>query len=165
MVIDLQSSAGIATMIDISVVDESVYALNEGRLNLKQIFDELEKIFMEPRAEAHPDEGRFWIPTGTGAADIFEDAGVQVIASEKLDIPQAYGGWGWEFVRGGGMVLDAAEAARQLVRSLKLGRFRLNKVLPVAAGLGGGSADAAAALRLISRINSDFPAYAKILSP
>ncbi|MBU7004531.1 MAG: alpha-2-macroglobulin, partial [Theionarchaea archaeon] len=107
VVIDLQSAAGIATMIGISVVDESVYALNEGRLNLKQIFDELEKIFMEPRAEAHPDEGRFWIPTGTGAADVFKDAGVQVIASGKLDIPQAYGGWGWNF-RGGDMVLEAA---------------------------------------------------------
>ena len=40
-----------------------------------------------------------------------------------------------------------------MVPGLKLGRFRLIKILPVASGLGGGSADAAAALRLIARAN------------
>jgi len=35
----------------------------------------------------------------------------------------------------------------------RLGRFELTKHLPVAAGIGGGSADAAAALRLLGRAN------------
>jgi 4-diphosphocytidyl-2-C-methyl-D-erythritol kinase len=39
------------------------------------------------------------------------------------------------------------------VPGLKLGRFHLVKNLPVASGLGGGSADAAAALRLMARAN------------
>ncbi|MDI6729997.1 MAG: alpha-2-macroglobulin family protein [Candidatus Altarchaeum sp.] len=43
-------------MIGLSIVDESVYALAEGRLNLKQVFDELEKRFMEPQIEIHPNE-------------------------------------------------------------------------------------------------------------
>jgi len=55
---------------------------------------------------------------------------------------------------GDNLILEAASAARELVPKLKLGRFRLNKALPVAAGLGGGSADAAAALRLIARANA-----------
>jgi 4-diphosphocytidyl-2-C-methyl-D-erythritol kinase len=51
------------------------------------------------------------------------------------------------------LVLKAARALAAEVPGLKLGRFTLHKRLPVAAGLGGGSADAGAALRLLARAN------------
>lgn len=53
------------------------------------------------------------------------------------------------------LIIRAAKAARARNPALTLGRFRLAKTLPVAAGLGGGSADAAAALRLIGRANPE----------
>ncbi|MBW6517038.1 MAG: alpha-2-macroglobulin [ANME-2 cluster archaeon] len=77
--------AGSKSMIGYSIVDESVFALSEGRLNLRQVFDELEKRFMEPQAEAHP---QYWTPVPLGAQDIIQEAGFQVLKSPDLDVPE-----------------------------------------------------------------------------
>jgi len=79
----VELDAGTRSMIGLSIVDESVFALSEGRLNLKQVFDELEIRFMEPQVEAHPSWGY-----QESAYDVIEDAGMIVLASGSLEIPQ-----------------------------------------------------------------------------
>ena len=65
-------------------VDKSVFILAENRLNLRQVFDELERLYLEPQVELH--EARFLNTIITrGASETFDDAGLVVITN--MDVP------------------------------------------------------------------------------
>jgi 4-diphosphocytidyl-2-C-methyl-D-erythritol kinase len=82
-------------------------------------------------------------------------------AALKLQVEGPFAGT----LEGPNLILKAAEAAKAQQPGLALGCFRLVKVMPVAAGLGGGSADAAAALRLIARANDHAAFDSAALAP
>jgi 4-diphosphocytidyl-2-C-methyl-D-erythritol kinase len=65
----------------------------------------------------------------------------------------------------GNLVLRAAEALRAAAAVGKGARLFLTKKLPIASGIGGGSADAAAALRLLTRLWSIDPTHATKVAP
>ncbi|MFH0916543.1 MAG: alpha-2-macroglobulin family protein [bacterium] len=73
-------------------VDHSVFILAENRLNLEQVFAELERLYMQPQVELHEGEwmgGPLLIP---GAKETFQDAGLIVLSNKRVpegkEIPQ-----------------------------------------------------------------------------
>lgn len=84
-------------------------------------------------------------------ADLADTLNLQPAAETALDIAGPFAGPSGPTADN--LVLKAVAALGQRVAGLKAGRFQLEKNLPVAAGIGGGSADAAAALRLLARVN------------
>lgn len=87
--VQVSVQADTEAMVGLAIVDESVYALNEGRLNMLEVFNELERRFMEPQSETH--QSIF------GAYDVFDEAGLQVLVSDTIDVP-----YGWRVWPGGG---------------------------------------------------------------
>ncbi|MDD5289455.1 MAG: alpha-2-macroglobulin family protein, partial [Dehalococcoidales bacterium] len=75
--------------VGIAVVDKSVFILAENRMNLQQVFDELERLYMEPQAEIH--EVSFYpVTTTVGAADVFKNAGVVVMTNNNIPDSKEY---------------------------------------------------------------------------
>jgi 4-diphosphocytidyl-2-C-methyl-D-erythritol kinase len=80
-------------------------------------------------------------------ADVVEaETAGEGAASDSVDCPG---------VQGVNLAQQAAAAFRQRVPGLPRLEIRIDKRIPVAAGLGGGSADAAAVLRAANRIAGD----------
>jgi len=75
--------------VGIVAVDRSVFILAENRLNLQQVFDELEKLYMQPQVELHEASIYPYITT-MGAKDIFEEAGVVVLSNNKVPEGKQY---------------------------------------------------------------------------
>ena len=66
-------------------VDRSVFILAENRLNLQHVFDQLERLYMQPQAELHDVRLRDRVTT-RGALETFKDAGVAVMTNR--DVPE-----------------------------------------------------------------------------
>jgi 4-diphosphocytidyl-2-C-methyl-D-erythritol kinase len=75
------------------------------------------------------------------------------------------GGEGAELIAADNLVLRAAFALRAASGSKGGARLHLTKRLPIASGIGGGSADAAAALRLLVELWGIDPAFAGEVAP
>jgi 4-diphosphocytidyl-2-C-methyl-D-erythritol kinase len=110
------------------------------------------KINLTLRVVGRRADGYHEIESLVAFADVCDRLVLEPGAAEILDITGPFAA-----ACGAGvdnLVLKAAAALRQRIGALKSGRFLLEKNLPVAAGIGGGSADAGAALRLLAALNA-----------
>ncbi len=75
--------------VGLAAVDRSVFILAENRLNLQQVFDELERLYLKPQVELH--EARFQQTIATrGASETFADAGVVVMTNKTVPEGEKY---------------------------------------------------------------------------
>ena len=87
--VDLTVQAQGQAKVGLAAVDRSVFILAENRLNLRQVFDELEKLYQKPQAELHEARPLASL-TAPGAAEVFQDAGVVVISNKNVPAGKQY---------------------------------------------------------------------------
>ena len=136
-----------AAKVGIAAVDRSVFILAENRLNLQQVFEELERLYMKPQAELHEVSIYSTIQT-RGAQQIFDDAGVVVLSDKK--IPQ---GKEYKSEKGPGLLERLLGAIPGLApQAVEEGRavFGLDAMSKAATGAGEGLAE-------VERIRQFFP--------
>ena len=75
--------------VGIAAVDKSVFILAENRMNLQQVFDEIEKLYMNPQAELHEVNIYNGIEN-KGAKEIFQDAGVIMLSNNTVPEGKKY---------------------------------------------------------------------------
>ena len=85
--IDVQTQG--EARVGLVAVDRSVYILAENRLNLQQVFNELEHLYQLPQVELHEARPIFDV-YARGAKDTFEDAGVIVMTNQNVPEGKEY---------------------------------------------------------------------------
>ena len=95
-------------------VDKSVFILAENRLNLQQVFNELERLYLEPQVELH-DVDFYDDITTRGAWETFEDAGAIILTNKNVPTGESHE-YPWEVMEAeamadDGMMMEAAAPA------------------------------------------------------
>ena len=108
--VDINIRAQGLSRVGLVAVDRSVFILAENRLNLQQVFDELERLYMQPRVELHEARPINKI-TARGARETFHDAGVVVMSNKRVPEGEEYESPMEEMVRDGRVLAMAAGAA------------------------------------------------------
>ncbi len=75
--------------VGLAAVDKSVFILAENRLNLQQVFNELERLYLEPQVELHDQDFYGDIYT-RGARETFEDAGAIVLTNKDAPTGESH---------------------------------------------------------------------------
>ena len=113
-----------------------------------------------PKSNGRHDLDSLVVFSGTGAADHLTAEPAEELSLAVTGPYAAAAGAGED-----NLVLQAARALQAASGNQTGARLSLKKWLPVAAGIGGGSSDAATALRLLTKLWNIDPAHAAALAP
>jgi CD109 antigen len=119
-IIDINIQTEGQSEVGLVAVDKSVFILAENRMNLQQVFDELEKLFMDPQAEMH-EVTIYSDITNRGAQDVFKDAGVIILSNNQIPEGKKYISPFQNMAGGGirkGMLEDGGEIAVPMMAGL-----------------------------------------------
>ena len=81
--VDIQVQTQGESRVGLVAVDRSVFILAENRLNLQQVLNELEALYLEPQVELHDFRSLREITT-RGASETFRDAGTVVLTNKNV---------------------------------------------------------------------------------
>ncbi len=81
--VDIQVQTQGEARVGLVAVDRSVFILAENRLNLQQVLNELEALYLEPQVELHDFRSLREITT-RGASETFRDAGAVVLTNKNV---------------------------------------------------------------------------------
>ena len=87
--VDLNLQSEGPARVGIAAVDRSVFILAENRVNLQQVFAELERLYQKPQVELHS-ATPFGPVTTRGAKEVFGDAGLIVLSNKQVPEGKRY---------------------------------------------------------------------------
>ena len=149
--VDIKVETQGPAQVGLVAVDRSVFILAENRLNLQQVFNELERLYMQPQVELHDVRIRERIPT-RGAMEAFQDAGVVVMTNKDVPEGQEYRSkrkFGDVVMQAMGGVMVRQEAMQESAPAAT--------AMPVAVSDTASAGDGAEELAEVSRVRQFFP--------
>ena len=109
--IDVQTQG--ESRVGLVAVDRSVFILAENRLNLQQVFNELERLYLEPQAELH--DARYLETIETrGAQETFEAAGTIVLTNKDVPTGESFDLGPVEMMMDDAVVVEAERAVEEV---------------------------------------------------
>ena len=144
--VDIEISADGESRVGLVAVDKSVFILAENRLNLQQVFDELERLYAQPQVELHEARGFPEIIRTRGALETFRDAGVVVLTNKGVPSGEEY--------RDPRRLLLAVAAQARGIEVVNEAATMLESATSMAPD---GQAEASAGLAEVQRVRQFFP--------
>ena len=141
--VNIEVSSQGPAKVGLAAVDRSVFILAENRVNLHQVFAELERLYMQPQVELHEFRPFRGSVVTRGAEEAFRDAGLVVMSS--MNVPE-----GKEFQSPVKNVVKEVVVEKEVIKEVE--RAVAMPAQPMAAG-----GQAAEELAEVQRVRQFFP--------